>query len=56
MPINHSLAVKGTSNVALIESDLLGELVIKGAGAGVKETVSGVVSDIIKASLKTKYL
>lgn len=56
LPINHSLAVKGTSNVALIESDLLGELVIKGAGAGVKETASGVVSDIIKASLKTKYL
>ena len=56
LPINHPLAVKGTSNVALIESDLLGELVIKGAGAGVKETASGVVSDIIKASLKTKYL
>ncbi|USS41484.1 homoserine dehydrogenase [Thermococcus aggregans] len=56
LPTNHPLAVKGTSNVALIESDLLGELVIKGAGAGVKETASGVVSDIIRASLETKHL
>ncbi|MCA6214001.1 MAG: homoserine dehydrogenase [Thermococcaceae archaeon] len=56
LPINSPLAVRGTSNVALIESDLLGELVIKGAGAGIKETASGVVSDIIRASLKTKYL
>jgi len=56
LPINSPLAVKGTSNVALIESDLLGELVIRGAGAGIKETASGVVSDIIRASLRTKYL
>ncbi|WP_175059727.1 homoserine dehydrogenase [Thermococcus sp. 2319x1] len=56
LPMNSPLAVKGTSNVALIESDLLGELVIRGAGAGIKETASGVVSDIIRASSKTKYL
>ncbi|MCD6559505.1 MAG: homoserine dehydrogenase [Palaeococcus sp.] len=48
VPKNSPLAVYGTSNVALIKSDLLGELILKGAGAGVKETASAVVSDIIK--------
>lgn len=43
------LAVNGTSNVALIETDLLGELTLKGSGAGIKETASGVVGDIIRA-------
>lgn len=42
------LAVYGTQNVAVIETDLLGKLVIKGAGAGVRETASAVISDIIK--------
>ncbi|NJE03669.1 homoserine dehydrogenase [Thermococcus sp. MV11] len=45
------LAVSSNENVAVIETDLLGELVIRGAGAGLKETASGVVSDIVKASL-----
>ncbi|MEO2152233.1 MAG: homoserine dehydrogenase, partial [Thermococcus sp.] len=39
---------------ALIETDILGELLIKGAGAGPKETASGVVSDLVKASLKLR--
>ncbi len=47
---NEPLAVSGTSNVAIIETDLLGELVLKGSGAGVKETASGVVGDIIRAA------
>ena len=46
------LAVSSNENVALIESDLLGTLLIRGAGAGLKETASGVVSDLVKASLK----
>lgn len=49
LPKDSPLAVYGTKNVAVIETDLLGELIIKGAGAGVKETASAVVSDIIKA-------
>lgn len=43
------LAVYGTQNVAVIETDLLGKIVLKGAGAGVRETASAVISDIIKA-------
>ncbi|ASJ09883.1 homoserine dehydrogenase [Thermococcus sp. P6] len=46
------LAVKSYENVAIIKTDLLGELVIKGSGAGLKETASGGVGDIVKASLQ----
>ncbi|NJE26746.1 homoserine dehydrogenase [Thermococcus sp. MV5] len=49
IPIDSPLAVNGTSNIAIIETDLLGELIIKGPGAGIKETASGVVGDIIRA-------
>ncbi len=44
------LLVKGTENVAVITTDLLGKLILKGAGGGSRETASGVVSDIIKAA------
>ncbi|NJE00595.1 homoserine dehydrogenase [Thermococcus sp. JdF3] len=52
VPPGSPLAVESHENAAVIRTDLLGELVIKGAGAGLKETASGVVSDIIKAALK----
>ncbi len=45
------LAVGSRENVAVIRTDLLGELLIRGAGAGLKETASGVVSDILKAAM-----
>lgn len=52
--VSGPLAVSSNENVAVVESDLLGELLIKGAGAGLKETASGVVSDLVKASLKLR--
>ncbi|NJE61597.1 homoserine dehydrogenase [Thermococcus sp. 21S7] len=52
VPKGSPLAVSSTQNAAVIRTDLLGELVIQGAGAGLKETASGVVSDVIKAALK----
>jgi len=52
--VSGPLAVSSNENVALIETDLLGELLVKGAGAGLKETASGVVSDLVKASLKLR--
>jgi len=52
--VSGPLAVSGSENVALIESDLLGELLVRGAGAGPKETASGVVSDLVKASLRLR--
>ncbi|NJE47144.1 homoserine dehydrogenase [Thermococcus sp. GR7] len=51
IPKNSPLAVESHENAAVIKTDLLGELVIKGAGAGLKETASGVVSDIVMAAL-----
>ncbi len=53
IPVDSPLAVESHENAAVIWTDLLGELVIKGAGAGLKETASGVVSDIVKAALRT---
>lgn len=52
VPRGSPLAVESHENAAVIRTDLLGELVIRGAGAGLKETASGVVSDIVKAALK----
>nr|WP_206204637.1 homoserine dehydrogenase [Thermococcus sp. MAR1] len=54
VPKKDPLAVESHENAAVIKTDLLGELVIKGAGAGLKETASGVVGDIIKASMKLR--
>ncbi|WP_456394682.1 homoserine dehydrogenase [Thermococcus sp.] len=50
IPRNSPLAVAETQNAAVIKTDLLGELLLRGAGAGLKETASGVVSDMIRAS------
>ncbi|WP_297437425.1 homoserine dehydrogenase [Thermococcus sp.] len=54
VPLGDPLAVESHENAAIITTDLLGELVIKGAGAGPNETASGVVSDIVKASRSLK--
>ena len=54
LPKESPLAVSSTQNAALIKTDLLGELLIRGAGAGLKETASGVVSDVLKVSMVLK--
>ncbi|NJE77123.1 homoserine dehydrogenase [Thermococcus sp. ES12] len=54
VPRNSPLAVESHENAAVIRTDLLGGLVIRGAGAGLKETASGVVSDVIKAALELR--
>ncbi len=50
VPANSPLAVENNENAAILETDLLGRIVLKGPGAGPKETASGVVSDVIKAA------
>ena len=52
--VSGPLSVSSNENVAVIETDLLGELLVKGAGAGLKETASGVVGDLVKASLSLR--
>ncbi len=54
LPKESPLAVSSTQNAALIKTDLLGELLIRGAGAGLKETASGVVSDVITATIRLR--
>ncbi|KKG10719.1 homoserine dehydrogenase [Methanosarcina sp. 2.H.A.1B.4] len=47
VPINHPLAVKGTLNVASIDTELAGEITVTGKGAGPIETASAVLSDLV---------
>ncbi len=47
VPAQHPLSVEGTLNVAMLETDLAGEVTVVGRGAGQKETCSALLSDII---------
>ncbi|MDD4249179.1 MAG: hypothetical protein PHT13_08700, partial [Methanosarcina sp.] len=47
VPINHPLAVKGTLNVASIDTELAGGITVTGKGAGPIETASAVLSDLV---------
>ncbi|MFQ6050933.1 MAG: homoserine dehydrogenase [Candidatus Hydrothermarchaeota archaeon] len=47
VPAHHPLSVEGTLNVAMLETDLAGEVTVVGRGAGQKETCSALLSDII---------
>jgi len=48
VPLHHPLAITGTLNAVLIQTDLAGEVVVMGRGAGKKETASAIVSDLIE--------
>jgi len=49
---NSPLLVSGIYNAAIIRTNNLGELVLKGKGGGGRVTASGVFTDIVKAALK----
>ncbi|AGK61637.1 homoserine dehydrogenase [Archaeoglobus sulfaticallidus PM70-1] len=49
VPIEHPLAIHGTMNAALIKTDLAGDVVVMGRGAGKYETASAIISDLIFA-------
>jgi homoserine dehydrogenase len=48
VPLYHPLAIRGTMNAALIKTDLAGEVVIMGKGAGKNETASAIISDLVE--------
>jgi len=50
VPLQHPLAVSGTLNAVLIETDLAGEVFVIGRGAGSRETASAIISDLISLS------
>ena len=47
VPKTHPLAVQGTLNAALIQTELAGEIFIIGRGAGSVETASAILSDLL---------
>ena len=47
IPLQHPLAIGGTLNAVLIKTDLAGDIVVIGKGAGKKETASAIISDLI---------
>ncbi|MDI9395729.1 MAG: homoserine dehydrogenase [Euryarchaeota archaeon] len=47
VPINHPLDVRGTLNVASIDTELAGEITVTGKGAGPIETASAILSDLV---------
>jgi len=51
VPLNHPLNVDGTLNVATFETDIAREITIVGRGAGMLETQSAILSDIISIYL-----
>jgi homoserine dehydrogenase len=55
VPKEHPLAVQGTLNAALIQTQLAGDIVIIGKGAGSIETASAILSDMLYiASMTTQ--
>jgi len=48
IPLQHPLALQGTLNALLIKTDLAGDVVVVGKGAGKRETASAIVSDLIQ--------
>ena len=47
IPKEHPLAISGTTNKAVINTDLAGPISVSGRGAGRKETASAILSDLL---------
>lgn len=47
IPLNHPLVLQGTLNALQIKTDLAGDVVVVGKGAGKRETASAIISDFI---------
>jgi len=54
VPKTHPLAVQGTLNAALIETQLAGGIVVVGKGAGSVETASAILSDLLYIAMASK--
>jgi homoserine dehydrogenase len=52
VPKTHPLAVQGTLNAALIQTQLAGEIFVIGKGAGSVETASAILSDMLYIASK----
>lgn len=54
VPKAHPLAVQGTLNAALIQTELAGDMVVIGKGAGSVETASAILSDLLYIATSNK--
>lgn len=54
VPRNHPLAIPGTLNMALIDTDMAGPITVSGRGAGRKETAAAILSDLIAIARQRK--
>jgi len=52
VPRSHPLAVQGTLNAALIQTQLAGDIFVIGKGAGSIETASAILSDMLYIATK----
>src|SRR5690606_38041104 len=50
LPERHPLVVQGPTNAALFTADPLGEVLVRGPGAGGGATATAVVSDVMAAA------
>jgi homoserine dehydrogenase len=55
IPANHPLNVDGVLNVALLRTDVAGDITVVGKGAGARETNSAVLSDLIAIGIQRGY-
>lgn len=55
VPLHSPLCIYGTLNAALIQTDLAGEVVVMGRGAGSSETASAMLSDFVELSRCGSY-
>jgi len=52
IPKNHPLNISGALNAVLIETDVAGDIILVGVGAGPRETSSSLLSDVIELGIR----
>ena len=52
IPQWHPLNISGVLNAVMLETDVAGDITLTGVGAGPRETVSSILSDVIELGLK----
>ncbi|MBM3309847.1 MAG: homoserine dehydrogenase [Candidatus Altiarchaeales archaeon] len=54
IPKNHPLNISGALNAVLIETDVAGDIILVGVGAGPRETSSSLMSDVLDLGVRKR--
>jgi homoserine dehydrogenase len=54
IPKSHPLNISGALNAVLVETDVAGDIIIVGVGAGPRETSSSILSDLIELAVRKR--